>query len=677
MWNLFFSIIIAAELAMLSWFLVEKIRRGKFSATFLFIGLVFTLNWINNCTASLYDMYVMKESGNLLINIASKIKASAGMFVGDVDKNALTNIINDYPLFLVTYFLGWILGLISTINTVIEAIEHTVRNNYRVTKRMRNKECDIVIGNSAKAVKYARSSDAVILLDAGVIKETVNILIEDGFPVVHKSFTTKLLGSRIFCKSTRYNIICPCEENTLEYINTVISFVKSSAEHLDIHLFVEIEGDKAETVRREIIDSNKMESLIDIFSIDDLLARNFTEKNPVIKYLPEDFIVDGALKPESDIAVFIIGYGGLGRQIFKNSVLNNQYVTYSDGYKVLPLHYYICDTAIDSSDWLIDGMKQSLDELVQYTDKYFTPPEMPYTAEVISVSPTSREIMKAIKGHINKPNSYAFVIVDTNDDYSNIEIAAKIKSFLYGINNFRIFVCSKDSSAKNENVISYFGKRESVLTHDIIVNDCFSSMGKKLNEMYEVHYASDDEKKRTDFADYIHKKANVSWAGLDYFTKYSNIYSAMSLRVKLNLLGLDYKSGDETPCGTELLPDYSKELPYSDYLTRSTRNALIAQEHARWNAYHLVNEWMPLEKEGIVGNMKDNGSVKFTVKIPAAKKHACLTTHADLNILSTHLARSANNNSSAADYDFYRNDEFLLAGIDEIFNTFGYSAVKK
>lgn len=802
MWNLFNTLMIIFELGLLTWFVIGKIRKNRLSETILFIGFVFTLNLILHIHALSYKLTADADLSGSFVDYISCIGSSVKMFVGEVDTDTIGKIASDSTLFTHTYSFGMGLALLSTINTVIEALDHTVRNNYRLSKKMGSECCDIVVGNSPTSLKYARSSGAVILLDAEVSKETVHNLIEEGFAVLHKTFTTKLLASRIFRKTTRYNIVCPSEENTLEYINTTLSFIESNPNRLEIHLFVEIEGDKAETIRRkfidndlrriidqqrhvyinekrddiifefctmlsnevtgsvvgtvisrtisnelrdisievlgklinekidnilsdknskissenifdfdeqtllsiiediskkikdeaicaglketikklsviklcEIIDKNLKISSIDLFSINQLLARTFTEENPVSKYIPKEFIKDGALISEADIAVFIIGYGKFGSELLKNSVLNNQYVNYSDGYNVHPLHYYLCDTAIDSSEWLISGMKKSIDELIPSADKYFPLPEMPYIADVISASPSSHQVIKAVKDHAAKPYSYAFIIVDTDDDYSNIEIAAKLESNLYGNDNFRIFVRSEDSSVKSDGVISYFGKSESVLTHDIIVNDCFSVMGKKLNEIYEAYYASKDEKERNDFADYIRKKANVSWAGLDYFTKYSNIYGAMNLRVKLNLLGLDYYSGDEAPTGTELLPCYRDGQSYPEYLIYSERNALIAQEHARWNAYHLINEWMPLEKDGIIENRKPDNSVKFTAKIPAAKKHACLTTHTGLNELSEYLVHTANNGSTLAEYGYYRNDELLLAGIDDIFNTFSYSA---
>lgn len=677
MWNLFGFFIIVIDLVLISWIIVEKVRKNKLSETLLFIGFVFALNLITHVIAIAYNYFNISGEYNAIFECFDAIGSSVKMFVGEVNVDNFSEIVSSYPIFYVVYCLGIFLALSSTLLTVYEALAHTVKNSFRLSKAMKAETCDIVVGNSATALKYVRTSGAVIQLDASASKETVNNLIEDGYAVLHKAFTPKLLNSRIFRNTTRYNIICTNEENTLEYINTVINFIKSTSKKLDIHLFVEIEGDKAETVRRKLIGKNNMSSYIDTFSINELLARTFTEENPISKYLPEEFFENSALKSNADIAVFILGYGKFGKELYKYSILNNQYVTYTDAYKVLPLHYYLCDTNIDTSEWLITGMKNAFAELSNTAEKYFPLPELTHKTDVLPVTPSSRDILTTIKNQVEKPNSYAFVIIDTEDDYSNIEISAKLETILFGNDNYHIFVLSKDVSMENGSKLTYFGTTDSVLTHDIIVNDSFSKFGKKLNELYEAHYADSEEKTRDDFSKYIQQKANKSWIGLDYFTKYSNIHSAMSLRVKLNLLGLDYCVKNEDSSTNLVLPSFKEVQNYDDNFDFSVRNSLIAQEHARWNAYHLVNEWLPLEKDGITAKSTNNGSVKFNTKIPAAKKHACLTTHLGLNDLSKFLANKANDGSSPATYDFYSYDEFLISIAEEMLNSLGYSVKEK
>jgi len=394
------------------------------------------------------------------------------------------------------------------------------------------------------------------------------------------------------------------------------------------------------------------------------------------KYLPKEYMENAAIKRDTEINLFILGFGKLGRELYRQSVLNNQLVTYDGTYKVLPINYYLCDTGIDASEWNIGGLAETLSELD--TADYFVFPELPFRTNVIDKAPFSRDVLNVVKKLVKKDNSYTYVIVDTDEDCLNIEIGAKLKTLLYGAENYHLFVRSEAAYIEDDAIITYFGKSDSVFNHDVIVNDSLSVMAKKLNEVYTAQYAR-EERNRPDFAQYIQKKAEEDWKGFDYFILYSNIYAAMNLRVKLNLLGLDYtKDGKgENTALIKQRHQYRGEYTYKDYLECSARNALIAQEHARWNAYHLLGEYLPLEKSGITVKSNDGKKIRFNVKNMAAKRHACLTTYQGLDALSTYLAERAGEGYEAKDYDYYVYDEMLITSAEELLTSLGYSVTEK
>ena len=71
-----------------------------------------------------------------------------------------------------------------------------------------------------------------------------------------------------------------------------------------------------------------MEAFIDTFSTNELLARTFIEANPVTEYLPKEYIENAAIKTGTEISVFVLGFGTLGQEVYRQSVLNNQLVTF-------------------------------------------------------------------------------------------------------------------------------------------------------------------------------------------------------------------------------------------------------------------------------------------------------------------------------------------------------------
>ncbi len=115
------------------------------------------------------------------------------------------------------------------------------------------------------------------------------------------------------------------------------------------------------------------------------------------------------------------------------------------------------------------------------------------------------------------------------------------------------------------------------------------------------------------------------------------------------------------------------------------RNALLAQEHFRWNAYHLLNGYLPMKKERIVvkfANKEDAKNkadkVKRIVKNEVLKKHACLTTFYGLAELSQFIAKEADKilpdeKYAAEDFEYYSNDALLMEIAPEFFKKKGYS----
>ncbi len=677
MWNIITILLLAVEVVLLLSFAIGRLKKQNLNEAAVFMAFVFIVNLAMNLVPYLYNVMVLDEAGNPVFEVFNCIMASVHMFIGEGDGEAAMAFSEIVPLFGYVYIFAVVISVMATISAAIEAFGNNIRNYFRREKAMKKPSCDIVVGNSPKALEYAKTCNAILLLDDSISKETAVELIEEGYGILRKGFTQELFQCRQFNKATRYNVICMGDENALDNIDTFISYKKESTELKNIYLYVELEEKRAETIRREIIEKNGCEEWVTTFCTNELLARTFVEENPVTKYLPNECFEDASIKSNTQIHVFILGFNGLNRQIYRQSILNNQLVSFDDNtYKLLQVHYHICDNDVDGDIWEIDGLKEALGELVE--DACFPLPELPFETEVIDKAPDSRAIFNIIKKQAQQDNNHIYVIIDTEDDCSNIEIGDKLKTMLFGVENYHIFVRSEAAFTENESDVTYFGKNERVLTHDVIVNESLSVMAKKVNEVYTAQY-TEDEKKASDSAEYIRKKADEAWNSLDYFTLYSNIYSAMSLRVKLNLLGLDYIK-DGSGKNVELIKErhqHKREYEYSSYFEPSARNALIAQEHARWNAYHLLNEWLPMEKNSITAKPYNGEKVSFNLKNSEAKKHSCLTTYKGLDSLSTYLAQKAGGSASAKDYDYYVYDEMLINSAEELLKSLGYSVIEK
>ena len=173
------------------------------------------------------------------------------------------------------------------------------------------------------------------------------------------------------------------------------------------------------------------------------------------------------------------------------------------------------------------------------------------------------------------------------------------------------------------------------------------------------------------------------WNNSDNFTMNSNVSAALNLRVKLNLLGLDYIN-DGKGENTDLLKEVyqiKENYSYDEYFNESIRNALLAEEHARWNAYHLLNGYLPLDFDDIKVKSHDDLKVYYINKNKVTKEHACLTTFNGLDNLTTYLvdmsSKILNKKIDKSAHDYYIADELLIKVAGKMLKEIGYSIIKK
>ena len=293
------------------------------------------------------------------------------------------------------------------------------------------------------------------------------------------------------------------------------------------------------------------------------------------------------------------------------------------------------------------------------------------------------EVFKNILNSIENKDTYTFIFVSFGDSYTNINLTEKLLVKFNQYQNYHIFtkVNNVDVACDHINNTNY-GEIDSVLTHNIIINDDLTKFAKGM------HLGYSKLKEQVPLRD-LQFEINEQWVLLDMLTINSNIYASLSLRTKLNLLGLDYCLNDAND-----LPAISKKDYFKKYLKINTKvnesmikykefnlkNSLIAQEHIRWNAFHLINDFIPLEKKEIKLIPNDNGFTFFTKDLKN-KRHACLTTYNGLYELSQLLCDLANSHDKKQhkieEFDYYKYDLTLLINAYDVLEALGYKIIKK
>jgi hypothetical protein len=224
--------------------------------------------------------------------------------------------------------------------------------------------------------------------------------------------------------------------------------------------------------------------------------------------------------------------------------------------------------------------------------------------------------------------------------------------------NTKIACRVKKNRIKNDSIF-YFGNESEVISNEYIVEEKLQQLAKDIDSKYTNLSARDD----ITIENY--------WDELAQIELYSNYYSAMNIRFKLNLLGLDLtKDSDVVGLTKEDFQkiynlDSTENYFYEQYFDTKIRNVIAYSEKLRWNAFYLLNDYRPMPKSMIKFNeIEKEGKTKYELnrKDHILKLHACITSHQGLDELHDHIIKHVTNVNKLEikDIDFYKNDYMLF-----------------
>lgn len=633
-----------------------------------------------------YAKLVTNPGQSFLLNFLEGFSATVKQFVGEFAAERVTEYASIYPIYIWIFGLGAGLTVLTSFYAVISLFGCRFRNKRRLIKMLRGKTCDIVLGNSPDALEYAKkNSNTVLMLNETVDKDYTQSLMEDGYILLKRNFTEEFLKGHMLNATTRYHIVYPGDNKEFfDVIEVFLSYLETDYNMKQIFLYAEVNESIAETVQDRIAgkakaDGRNYREYITIFSKNELMARAFVEENPITRYMPASFLEkDKSMKPGTEINVFMLGFGALSKEIYKQFVINNQLAQNCNGeYKVFQLQYHIYDKFIDKSDYCIEGLKHDIAGTSRNAGAYFPAPEMPYNTTCVECDGFSTDRIAGICNIVMKPNSMSYIIIDIGDVYHNIKLCKELRLHLEEYEHYHIFIRNGSRETDCDGVTDSYGNTRDVLMHEIIVNETIIELAKRINQK---HAQKDPNKKL--------RTMEENWKALSYFHTYNNIYLANGLRLKLNLLGLDYvKDGKGTDIN-KITDSYQAHFE-GETDAVNIKKALLAQEHFRWNAYHLMSGYRPMEKSLLavktqtpVEDCPDRMDyIIETNKLPESKKHSCLTTFDGVGEVSEYLANLANKLYSdkkytASDFDYYKNDAMLFEVAPGFFEEKGYSVIE-
>ena len=424
-----------------------------------------------------------------------------------------------------------------------------------------------------------------------------------------------------------------------------------------------------------------------------LVAFDFVDKYPIARYMNEAHIdySTSLVKEETDINFVLIGFGKTGKELFLSSVITNQFISEGGEFpKTKQVNYHIFDKASCRDMNFNHNFSRYEDEFLSKANAKEYLPFPHRVANFNSVehnfdisSPRFYSDLEKIFNSGNK-NKLNFLVIAYGCDLDNIELAEKLasKKKETDAENLHIFVKIRDdklASRFEKRFLSLgftvFGKEsEIVYDYERVVNEKFEAMAKAKHLSY---YLEKQKSLGNKNSDEVSGELDY-YKSLTHIKRESNIYSALSLRSKLLMMGLDCSENiKEGITRAEYFDIYAKgDMPeldengqviYQVNFKKSRRLNMASQEHSRWIAFMITRGFVPAKISEIV-NEERNGQDY------GKRRHGNITTFEGLYEFRRLLAKTEGELSK---YDVIKYDYQLLDDCYEMLSENGYKIFRK
>lgn len=353
---------------------------------------------------------------------------------------------------------------------------------------------------------------------------------------------------------------------------------------------------------------------------------------------------NGCVAADVDFNMIFVGFGDTNREIFLDSFSTNQFIVRRDHRlpELKTVRYHIFDQREEADhdknlNHSLFRYMEDFEELINSgklkEEDYLELPPKPEDPVLYEMSIDSEDFYDQIWEICTaNPKSVNYLLIAFGDDFDNIDLAQRIadKKLEWGLSNLYIFV--KVRNGQNGEVADYLNG-DTTKPYISFGNEDFTMDQVIHNEIEEMAYKRKRATLNTESADDPLKELNkdtvrvlYNWYATDQITRRSSIYNILALRMKLQLLGLDYvrkEDANKIPLLSEdayfeiyaegckleetKKPDsyrgarmsYNRKTSREDYISYLPRRNLAVQEHYRWNAFMIRSGFIPATRAQI------------------------------------------------------------------------------
>lgn len=601
----------------------------------------------------------------LLGNLKNTLKSLAFEieFCGGYSLNSIFEINSAFKLIQMLAFLViYLVSLFIFYYSIITGLFKSLKNVISLHKAL-NKSCDILIGIDNIEMYAKEARNIIVWLLPSSTKADIDLLRGLAIPYIKKEFNfNELYNLSLKYNKNEYNFISfNNDEDNLIYISEFIKYLelenstnKKIYEYHNLYIHTEISIDNLVTIHDKILaNSKELSPYINIFNRYELTALKFINDSPLAKFIPNEFISDSIILDTNStnnkiklnncdddvlcqydkmLNVIYLGFGRVNSELFKSQAINDQLVSFNPSNNTIKSHivnYFAFDNkAHDKKDKneqfyskRYDLFKEKILNKELDKNDYLEMPEDVYRLYRIREDVNDKSNIENILSLLKIKDSYNQIIISLENDLDNIDLALKL-IMLFNENdleNYHIFVRIKNDNEKtielikNNDKIDFFGCDSHILNSDVIINKQIISFAKLMNKKYNQKRLSD-----------------TSWYSLSPIKQKSNIYAGLSIRSKLNLLEADYTNDINAIENKECLKklEYSfnsyHEFRYDNGI--NTAKLLSYQEKLRWNAFYIMNGYIPYKKSDIKYDIFIPTELSFIKDNDRKRSHACLTS---------------------------------------------------
>ena len=655
--------------------------------------------------------------------VFSTIKEVVELVVLKYNTASIEALMHDSRLYYITVYVCFTLvsmnALLFTLSFVSQRIWSFIHMLHGLVTR---KEILSIFGNNTNNISIYNSDKTRYKTVYAELTsdETVELYKREVFFSAVSSYATSV--DKIFKKRAKRQIIVVNtgdDEKNMIICRYIVTQIEAREDKEDLKLFrslsVYVFGDpRYEDIYEDIVSSGL--GCIHYINKYQKIAMDFVDRYPLTQFMNSDQIdYDNSLiKPGVDINVIMIGFGKTNRQIFLTSVANNQFLTASESGPVLKqVNYHVYDKDEADNDKNLNHNYYRFKNECEGTDSdaYLPFPSLPATIIPCYNDVNHKDFYKGIRNIVTRnPADANFIVIAFGSDLENIDMAQKLveKRREWGIDNLVIFVKARTwhqelSHIQDEHCYFIGNENDTVYDIDIIMRDKISDMSHLRNATYQLEYditTNPDIELSEEYLENNGERADKVWyTELHQLQRESNLYCCLSLRSKLQLMGLDYCKVDENPdcpamtedeylqwyAGDDL-PDTSKYkltangkkiVTYTLDFKKSRRMNMTVQEHQRWNSYMISKGMIPATIEQILTEtyVDKKGRVKFSNgKNYDTRRHGNITTFEGLEQFRRMVAER--DGASELDKDVIKYDYQILDDAHWLLTKCGYKIYK-